>query len=113
MSDDGQPTPGALARGLLPGAFRALTVLLAAGALALGVGMVAFAAAVLGGTERVAMAAGGLIVWGHGAAWLTTGEVQRLDSALADLAGAQWVVFLAAWWAPVTVGWWAAGALAS
>ncbi len=114
MSDDDErPSPLEVLRGVLPGALRPTTALLALGALVLGLGMVAFAAAVLDGKSQMIMAAGGLMAWGHGAVWLVTGEVQRLDSGLADLAGATWGVFFAVWGLPLWAAWALAGWLLS
>ncbi|MGE0713113.1 MAG: hypothetical protein AB7N76_35340 [Planctomycetota bacterium] len=54
---------------------------------------------------KVALAAGGLVVWGHGAAWLVTGAIRSGPAALAELEGARWGVFLGLWWAPVALLW--------
>jgi hypothetical protein len=108
-TEEGAPSSaGDLLRALVPGALRTSTLLLSLGAAAVGlvlVGLVLFR-----GVDAKVIAAA-LIVWGHGAVWLTTGTVQRLDSGLADLAGAQWGVFFAVWWVPVAVLWGVAGAL--
>lgn len=89
-----------LGRPPLPGA--AVLALVLVG-LAVGLNLGVKGQALLGGA--------GLLVWGHGAVWLVTGEVQRLDAGLTDLAGATWWVFLATWWIPLSAGWIVAGAL--
>lgn len=108
------PSPLEILVGVFPGSRRPGLLALALGAATLALGLVLLAVVLdLGLRDQVLLASAGLVVWGHGAAWLVTGSIQRLDSALADLAGASWIVFLAAWWVPLWLGWIAFGALFS
>ena len=111
---DHEPTPGAgeYLRAALPGAFRTSVAVMSLGAAFLALVLVYLAVTLnLDMKGRALLGGAGLVVWGHGAVWLVTGELQRLDSGLADLAGATWGIVLAVWWLPLTAGWIAAGAL--
>lgn len=110
MSEEDAPaSAGDLLRALAPGATSPKTLLLSLGALVASLLLVALLL-VFALDSRFAVAS--LIAWGHGAVWLTTGTVQRLDSGLTDLAGgAQWGVFLVLWWVPVAVVWGVASSL--
>lgn len=48
-------------------------------------------------------------LWAQAAGWIVTGELKRLDTVLAELAGARWFLFLLAWLIPLWVIWAAAG----
>ncbi len=63
------------------------------------------------GKARGLVLIGGLAAWAHGAAWVTTGELQSITSAIAEFAGAKWAVFLALWWGPITILWFVIGSL--
>ena len=112
MSDAGdpevEPRPGPLEliRGALPGVTRPQVAALALLALLVAIAFAVLAAHVpLTGRSRSGAAVIALGSWAHGAIWLTTGEVQRLDSGLADLSGASWAVFLVGFWLPVWTAW--------
>lgn len=46
-----------------------------------------------------------LLLWGHAAGWLVSGELRRLDVVLAELAGGRWLLFLVALAAPLWIIW--------
>lgn len=111
---DPASTPGAAEylRAALPGAFRTSVAVMSLGAAVLALVLVGLAVGLnLDMKGQALLGAAGLVVWGQGAVWLVTGELQRLDSGLADLAGASWGIFLAVWWLPLTAGWMVAGAV--
>lgn len=106
------PTAGEWLRAALPGAFRPGLAAGAVGAAALALLLAGLAVGLQLSTKgQVALGGAGLVVWGQGSAWLVTGEAQRLDSALTDLAGASWLVFGAVWWLPVAAVWIVLGAV--
>jgi hypothetical protein len=110
MSDS--PTPGEWLRAALPGAFRQGVALLVVGAAVAALALAAMAVGLnVGAKGQAALACGALVTWGHGASWLVTGEAQRLDEGLTDLAGAAWLVFGAVWWLPVAAVWIVLGAV--
>ncbi len=81
---------------LLPGMFRpgilVVSTLMVAAALVVFYFSMVFL--LLGGVfTAVAMAAGGLILYGQAIAWMLTGGFGLLHEALADLDGSQWLMF--------------------
>ena len=109
-----RPSPAEIVFGVFPGARRPGLLAAALGSAALALALVLLVVVLRLSLEgKVLLGTAGLLAWGHGVGWLVTGSIQRLDSALADLTGPSWLVFLATWWAPLWLGWFAFGALFS
>tara|TARA_R110002096_G_scaffold13182_1_gene46863 strand:- start:378 stop:725 length:348 start_codon:yes stop_codon:yes gene_type:complete len=110
---ESSPTPREFLEAFLPGLFQLKVLTLSLGAGLLSVALVVMALTLfLSPKGQIALAVGGLMCWGHGAAWLVNGEVESVPSALANFAGAKWGVFFALWWAPIAAGWIVFGTLA-
>lgn len=100
------PTPLEFVRAVFPGLFQAKVVICAVGAAIGGLTLgILSAVLVLSLKGQLTLAAGGVLAWGHGAAWLVTGEVESGPSAMTNLAGVQWAIFLVLWYAPVVAFW--------
>lgn len=100
---DPTPTPREFVQAVLPGLLSPKVATLVVGAALVGL-LVGLLAALLnlGPKERALLGAGAVLAWGHGAAWLVTGELESLPSAFTNLSGVQWVIFVALWWTPAT-----------
>lgn len=97
------PSPREFVQAVLPGLLSSKVALLVAGAAAVGL-LLGLLTAVLAldMKSRAILGTGAVLAWGHGAAWLVTGELESLPSAFTNLVGVQWIVFGALWWTPAT-----------
>lgn len=100
-------TTADLLRAAAPGAFRLRTAIPALLVLCAVVPLLVHLVRVhsIFNVRRVLIGIPTLLLWGHAAGWLVTGELKRLDSALAELAGARWLLFLIAWLLPLWIVW--------